>query len=410
MTLSSSSQHEGSTVHISGALARYVAAAALARSADGGAVVGVVLLATSSGEGGRVAGLLGACITAPHMLGPFLARRIDLASDGRKVIFSACILYAFAFGAGVLTFGHVALWLTGVLFALTGCCGPFLTGGISSRLPSIVAKDQKSQRRAQAWDVATYGIGGTIGPSIVAAISAWWAPAEAALCLATASLIAAILVMRLPYAKPEHGGDPLAVPSVWATIKIMTRDGRLRRTLYMTMLVAFSMAALPITAVHMTSELHVQAANAAVLTAAYGIGNLSGSVAVMLRPLSGSPDLLMTRLSGLILIGLIAVLSSFNLVMAACAYWMAGALNALFFASTLAARSEYAPTKARGQVFLWVAALKITSGSAGTATAGVLTGVQISVPLLAGMAIISIGAMSSIIERGIEARKVLNPS
>lgn len=51
MTLSSSSQHEGSIVNRSGALARYVAAAALARSADGGAVVGVVLLATSSGEG-----------------------------------------------------------------------------------------------------------------------------------------------------------------------------------------------------------------------------------------------------------------------------------------------------------------------------------------------------------------------
>lgn len=36
--------------------------------------------------------------------------------------------------------------------------------------------------------------------------------------------------------------------------------------------------------------------------------------------------------------------------------------NALFFAATLAARSEYAPIEASGQVFIWVGALKIAAG------------------------------------------------
>ena len=69
-----------------GALARYVFAATLVRSADGGAVVAIVLLAHASGMPGWLAGLLGASITAPHLLGPFIARRLDTARDGRRVI------------------------------------------------------------------------------------------------------------------------------------------------------------------------------------------------------------------------------------------------------------------------------------------------------------------------------------
>lgn len=145
-------------------LARYVMAAALARTADGGAVVAIVLLVTTQGGSGSLAGFLAACITAPHLLGPFVARRIDLADDGRKVIAFACVLYSFALAAAVLSYGHTPAILTGLLLSMSGCCGPLLTGGISSRLPAIAGSDQHSQRRAQGWDVATYGIGGTIGP------------------------------------------------------------------------------------------------------------------------------------------------------------------------------------------------------------------------------------------------------
>jgi hypothetical protein len=67
------------TEHRIGALARYVFAATLVRGADGGAVVAIVLLAHASGMPGWLAGLLGASITAPHLLGPFIARHLDAA-------------------------------------------------------------------------------------------------------------------------------------------------------------------------------------------------------------------------------------------------------------------------------------------------------------------------------------------
>lgn len=149
-------------------------------------MVAVVLLVTSSGGSGTLAGVLGACITAPHLLGPFVARPLDLARDRRKVIAATCLLYA-----------------TALPPATAGTCGPLLTGGISSRLPAIVGPRLRTHRKAQGWDVATYGIGGTVGPSLVATLSGWVSPTAAALALAvgaaTATAFAAYEAELRPY-------------------------------------------------------------------------------------------------------------------------------------------------------------------------------------------------------------------
>ena len=381
-----------------GGLVRYVVAAALARTADGGAVVAVVLLVTSSGGSGTLAGVLGACITAPHLLGPFVARTLDLARDGRKVIAAACLLYATALTAGVLTYGHSPVVLTALLLATAGACGPLLTGGISSRLPAIVGPELRTQRRAQGWDVATYGIGGTVGPSLVAALSGWVSPTAAALALALGAATAAGGVLLLPFTPPAHGGDRATILKPGATLALIARTGRLRRTVYLTMVVALSVAALPITAVHLTKILGIEPATAALLTAAYGLGNLTGSIAVMTFPLTGAPDRLMRRLALGVVAGLLTVTVSPAFAVSVAAYALTGILNSFFFASTLAARTEYAPSGARGQVFIWVAALKITSGSAGTALAGSLTGVSVRLPLVAGLLAVSVAVAAATVE------------
>ncbi|MEV7731793.1 MFS transporter [Streptomyces sp. NPDC088921] len=381
-----------------GGLVRYVVAAALARTADGGAVVAVILLVTSSGGSGTLAGALGACITAPHLLGPFVARPLDLARDGRKVIASACLLYAVALTTGVLTYARVPALVTALLLAVAGICGPLLTGGISSRLPAIVGPETRTQRRAQGWDVATYGIGGTVGPSLVAALSGWASPSAAALALAGGAGVAAGGVLLLPYAPAAHGGDRAAILKPGPTLALMARTAQLRRTVYLTMIVALSVAALPITAVHMTKVLGIDTSTAAVLTAAYGLGNLAGSAAVMVFPLTGDPDRLMRRLALGVVVGLGMVAASPALSLSVAAYGLTGLLNAHFFAATLAARTEYAPVGARAQVFIWVAALKITSGSAGTALAGSLTGLDVRLPLLIGAAGISAAVLAATLE------------
>ncbi|NEA99048.1 MFS transporter [Streptomyces sp. SID13726] len=387
-----------------GRLARYVIAAALARTADGGAIVAVVLLVSSSGGSGTLAGALGACITAPHLLGPFVARSLDLARDGRKVIAAACLVYSTALATGVLTYGHLPALPTALLLAIAGTCGPLLTGGISSRLPAIVGPRLRTQRRAQGWDVATYGIGGTVGPSLVAALAGWASPTAAALALAAAAAAAAACVLLLPPTAPHHRGDRGATLKPGPTLMLMARNGSLRRTTYLTMAVALSVAALPVTAVHLTKILGVETGTAAVLTAAYGLGNLVGSVTVMISPLTGDPDRLMRRLALCVVAGLGLVALSHTFALSVAAFGLTGVLNALFFAATLAARTEYAPAGVQGQVFIWVAALKITSGSAGTALAGSLTGLDVRLPLVLGITGTTTAVLAATFENRVRGR------
>ena len=378
-------------------LARYVAAAALARTADGGAVVAIVLMVTTSGAPGWLAGVLGACITAPHLMGPLVARSLDSCRDGRVLIAWACIVHGATLAAAVLLYPVTWPALTGVLLVASGLVGPLLTGGISSRLPAIAGPDQVSQRRAQGWDVATYGIGGTIGPSVVAAVSAWAGPTAAALILAAGTFIAAAVVRLLPYAPPA--ARAAEVPRPAQTLRLMAVTGRLRRMLYLTVTVAFSVAALPIAAVASTSVFQVQPAAAGVLTAAYGLGGLAGSAGVMCRPLRGDADRLVTRLAGLVAAALAVAALTGSFAPAVAAYAAAGIMNSYFFAATLAARSEFAPPQVRGQVFVWVGALKIAAGSAGTAAAGIVITGEPQLPLFLAAALVLAVAGTSVLDR-----------
>ncbi|MFF0094869.1 MFS transporter [Streptomyces canus] len=379
-----------------GPLARYVIAATLARTSDGGAVVAIVLMVNTSGGSGRLAGALGACITAPHLLGPFVARRLDTARDGRTVIAAASLAHGTALAAAVLLYPHTHPAVSAALLIVSGLFGPLLTGGISSRLPAIAGCGQQRQRRAQGWDVATYGVGGTVGPTLVAALSAWASPATAALVLAAGCFVAAAVIRLLPPTPPPGAGAGAGedVPRPARTLITIVTSGPLRRTLYLTVTVAFSVAALPVTAVSRRN-----AAAAGVLTAAYGLGNLAGSAGVMIRPSRAEADRLTTRLAAAVAATLLLITLTSSFALAVAAYAAAGIANAYFFAATLAARNEYAPDNARGQIFVWVGALKITAGSAGTAVAGALIGTSIALPLLLVTVLAFTSALLSLAER-----------
>src|SRR4051794_6774577 len=128
-----------------GLLGRYLVAATLARVADGGAAVGLLLLATSPATGVRngaaVGGLLAAALTAPHLLGPWVARQLDRARDGRVVLAAACVAYGVALAGAALLLGHGPLAAVVGAVAVAGACGPLLTGGLSSRLAGIAGGD-----------------------------------------------------------------------------------------------------------------------------------------------------------------------------------------------------------------------------------------------------------------------------
>lgn len=331
----------------------------------------ILLLARSVGLSSLASGLLGAAITAPHLLGPLVSRRLDTARDGRKVIALSAVARGLLLAAAALTLGRVAPAWPALLLVVSGLFGPMVTGGVSSRLTAIAGAELKSQRRAQSWDVASYGISGTVGPALVGWMAAGPGPMAATLTLSAATVVGAGAVMALPRQAPPR--DAAAVPSVGTTLALIARSGPLRRTLGLTVIVAFSVATLPIYAVAVAPSLG-GAALAGTLVAGYGIGNLLGSALLTVWPLRGEADRLTAILAGLVALALAVTILMPSFATALAMYTVAGAANSLFFASTLAARSEYSPPQARGQVFIWVGALKIAAGSAGTAAAGAVIG------------------------------------
>src|SRR5918912_2792408 len=118
-------------------LVRYVLAATLVRAADAAAPVGIVLLAASPAThlagGARTGGLLAAGFTAPHLLGPVVARRLDAARDGRVVLAAAFATYGAALGGAALLLGRAPVLLAGAAVVVAGTCGPLLNGGVYAR-------------------------------------------------------------------------------------------------------------------------------------------------------------------------------------------------------------------------------------------------------------------------------------
>ena len=119
-------------VTVRGALPRYALTAVLARTADAGAGVGVVLLAATGLGGALLGGLLAAALTAPHLLGTRIGRLVDRARDPRRPLAAGCAGYASALvvATGALVLGSP--WIGAVALLAAGACGPLLTGGFSS--------------------------------------------------------------------------------------------------------------------------------------------------------------------------------------------------------------------------------------------------------------------------------------
>ncbi|WP_103352225.1 hypothetical protein [Amycolatopsis sp. CA-128772] len=120
-------------------LARYLTAAVLVRGADSGATVGLLLLAADRHQPAAAGGLLVAALNAPHLVGPWLAARLDRAQDRRRLLAAAYLVYGVALAAGALALGRFPTVVPIAAVAIAGACGPLLTGGLSSVLGDLGA-------------------------------------------------------------------------------------------------------------------------------------------------------------------------------------------------------------------------------------------------------------------------------
>ena len=134
-------------------LVRYVVSATLARLADGGAAIGLLLLCVADGGLERpalVGGLLAAALTAPHLVAPWLAAQLDRAEDGRWLIAGGMAAFGVLLAAATLALGRLPIGFVVILVVLAGVCGPLLAAGLGSRLGLLIGPDEHRRRRAQS--------------------------------------------------------------------------------------------------------------------------------------------------------------------------------------------------------------------------------------------------------------------
>ncbi|HET6291266.1 MAG TPA: MFS transporter [Amycolatopsis sp.] len=347
-------------------LFRYLTAAVLVRGADSGATVGLVVLAMDRHQSAAMGGMLVAALNAPHLLGPWLAVRLDRTVHRRRLLAASYVVYGLGLAGAALGLGHLPAVVPLVAVGLAGACGPLLTGGLSSVLDEVSAS-----KRKHSWDALSYGVGGTAGPAAVAGLSASIGPLSAVLGLAMTTLFSAALTMTLPL---DHGRATGTVVRLKDGLAALAKRPPLRRVTVLTLLSAVELGALPVVAVTLGEDLRGTVAAGAALTVAYGTGGLLGSVLVTVWPLRGEPEILALRLFATMAAVTALCALTTDHTTAIVGFGFLGLVNATSFAATLAARARYAPPGAHAQVFVTSAGLKVAMAALGAALAGTAAG------------------------------------
>jgi hypothetical protein len=390
-------------------MATYMAAAVLVRAMDAGATVGIVLLCSGSSMPSplRTAGLLGAALTAPHVLGFLTAPLLDRARDPRRVVGAASVVFATLLAAATTGLATAPLPLVFVLCLGAGSAGPLLTGGLSSLVEGGRADERT--RRNRALDALTYGVAGAAAPALVAVIATLASPRGALLTLCGLGFVGAGLVTRLPITGPEQpvhagAGRPraragsarrpadTAASGLRPGLLTIWRDPGLRQVALLTWWGAFVVAAALLAGMSMGER--DAAGHGGWIAAAFGVGGLAGGLLLAARPLRTDPARGMLTWVWLLVpvLGAGAALGpSFPVLLAV--FTILGLVVAPQTVLSLAARGEYAPAATRGTVFVAVAGTKVAFSSAGTAAAGLAAGLP-PTRLLAALGAATVGAVT----------------
>jgi hypothetical protein len=413
---------------------RYAFAATVARTADAGAAVGVVLLAAGgSGAGGvRLGGLLAAALTAPHLLGAWIGRLVDRARDPRRPLAAGCVGYAAALAAatGALRLGLPVV--SGGALVVAGACGPLLTGGFSSLTGGLGGCPE----RARGIDTLTYGVSGVAGPAAVAGLASLTSPAASLLTLAGATLVAAVGTRWLP---PDRVSEDAPVPgrsgarraavgraaapstpvpgaargcggptrSASSRSPRASGGGRgvlltvrpLRRVTVTTVVSAAVGGMLAVLAVVLACATTGRPADGAWLLGAMGLGNLVASAALAVRPLTAEPVRATLVLTAALGVGylLVALVPGYALLLGAFA--VVGVLTAPWVTASLATRERHAPPGRRAEVFAGMAGWKMAAASAGTALAGLLAAAPARTVVAVAAALVLGSALAMALDR-----------
>jgi MFS family permease len=369
-----------------GSIGRYAVGAAAVRTADEGARVALALLALERTGSAGLGGVLVAVLLVPHVLAaPVVGLLVDRSRRPALLIAAAAAGFGAALLTAALALGHLPTPVVLAVLLAGGCCGPALTGGLSSRLGTLVPAHRLP--RAFGVDSLTYNTAGIAGPAVAAVLAGVASAGTATLALGAAALVGGLGIAMLPAGGPVAGArvglltglTAVVREPVLATLTVSTSIGQL----------GFGM--LPVVVAVAATRAGDPAAAGWLLTA-LAVGGLAGSLLWTRWPArpERAPRWVV---AGLAAAGLpvLAGAAHPTLPVLAVLFTLAGIADGPLFGALLTARQRWSPAELRSQVFTLGAGAKISAAAAGAALAGALatgpTGGQLAVaggiPLLA---------------------------
>ncbi|WP_051820046.1 MFS transporter [Streptomyces flavochromogenes] len=349
----------------------YLATAFCARTAEEGMAVGVVMLAAQRLDDATQGAVVLAAWMAPHVLAAPTAGALAARARRPRAFYSVALAgFAAAIAALSMSVGRLPLPAVLVIAAAGGCCGPVVSGGLSS-LPALMLGPGPEQDRAYALDASVYNAAGVVGPAAAGSAAAAVGSGAALAALAVAAAAAAVLACALPLpprpaARPDASavrGDLIAgLVAVWGSRE-------LRAITTATSLAFVGLGALTTTAVLLADSQRRPGTGGWLMTA-FAAGALAGSLALArLRPAADPVRLAVTGLAGTGLALAVAALAPGPLTCAA-AFAAAGVCDGLLLTATLRLRADHAPPNRRTQVFTIGAGLKVSAAALGAALVG----------------------------------------
>jgi MFS family permease len=382
-------------------LTRYLAAAALARMADDGARVGLVLLALDRGSGVGLGGALVAGFLAPHILAaPAVGALADHVRQRKTLHLAALLIVASALAGCAVSVGRVPAAVSVLIAVVGGCAGPLITGGMSS-LPALMLP-ARMLPQAYSADGATYNIGSVAGPAVAAVAASAWNAQTAVLLLAGFILASAAMLATLPVpdgaARPDGATDDAegaSLANFGRGLAVMWHSRTLRVVTVASTVSQLGAGSMPIVAALLAAR-YGDAHRAGLLLSTYAVAGLVGALLNAWRPFAAArPDLL----AALSLVGtgvpLAAVTLVHSLAASTALFALAGLAAGPFIASLLNVRQQHSPDAYRTQIFMVAAGLRSAVGAVGAAVAGSIAGIGVGrLVVLAGLVQVASGVVA----------------
>jgi MFS family permease len=373
-------------------LVSYVTAAVMVRLADKGGRVGLVLLALDRLHRADVGGLLVACLMIPHVLAaPAIGALTDWPRRPCLVIAGLAVGFSAALALTATALGHVPLAVSLIVLLLGGCCGPALTGGLSSQVSRLTTPDRLP--RVFGIDSLTYNIAGPALTGVVASVAG---PTAACLLLAILAGAGAVVTVFLPVRRTDEE-RPAGRPSLTAGARAIVSNRTLAIVTVASTLGQLGPGALPVVAA-LAAEAQNHASAAGLMMSGVAVGGLVGSLLWTARPVSvqRSPAVVMLSMCGTGLPLLVTGFSS-SLAVLTAAFAVSGFFLGPFVGALFTARDAWSPDEVRAQVFTIGAGLKTTAAAAGAAGIGLLASAPLIIQfVVVGLNPIIVGAVGLI--------------